>query len=146
MARRFTLSEAERLLPDVDRSIRRAIELKSEYEEAEGMLNALARRVTIAGGSLVNRGFVIERKTTRDRSAEGLRSAIERIQEIGCLIKDLDVGLVDFPTLFRGEEVYLCWKLGETGIGFWHGTQEGFSGRKAIDREFLENHRGDPPN
>jgi hypothetical protein len=58
-------------------------------------------------------------------------------------VKDLDIGLVDFPTTFNGVEVYLCWKLGEPGIEFWHGVEEGFRGRKPIDREFLENHRGD---
>ncbi len=56
-------------------------------------------------------------------------------------MKDLDIGLVDFPTLFQGEEVYLCWKLGEAGIRFWHGIDEGFRGRKPIDAEFLEHHQ-----
>ena len=57
---------------------------------------------------------------------------MEQVQSFGCLIKDLDVGLIDFPTLYRGEEVYLCWKLGEDGIEFWHGVSEGFRGRKKI--------------
>ena len=51
--------------------------------------------------------------------------------------------LVDFPTLFKGVEVYLCWKLGEPAIDFWHGIDEGFRGRKPIDKEFLDHHRGD---
>ena len=55
-------------------------------------------------------------------------------------IKDLEIGLIDFPTLFRGQEVYLCWKLGEDKIRFWHGIHEGFRGRKAIDQDFLDNH------
>ncbi len=71
---------------------------------------------------------------------------IERFQDAGCLVKDLEKGLVDFPTLFRGEEVYLCWKLGEESIQFWHGTHEGFAGRKPIDQAFLENHEGDAAN
>jgi len=50
---------------------------------------------------------------------------------------------VDFPTLLRGDEVYLCWRLGEPCIGFWHGVDEGFRGRKPVDRDFLDNHRGD---
>ena len=62
------------------------------------------------------------------------------------MVKDLDVGLIDFPTLYRGEEVYLCWKLGETGIQYWHGIDEGFRGRKKIDRDFLDNHKGESPN
>jgi hypothetical protein len=68
---------------------------------------------------------------------------VEEVQEMGCLVKDLDMGLVDFPTTFRGEEVYLCWKLGEEEIAFWHGVDEGFRGRKAIDRDFRAHHQGD---
>ena len=66
------------------------------------------------------------------------------MQAIGCVVKDLDIGLIDFPTEFRGEEVYLCWKLGEPRIEFWHGVEEGFRGRKAIDQDFRDHHRGDP--
>ena len=62
------------------------------------------------------------------------------------LVKDLDSGLIDFPTLFRGDEVYLCWKLGESGIGFWHKIEDGFPGRKPIDQDFKDNHRGEIPN
>ena len=98
------------------------------------------------GGVLVDREAVRQHKMRRDQNAERLKKAAEDIHELGCYIKDLDIGLVDFPTLFRGEEVYLCWKLGEPGIAFWHGTQEGFAGRKAIDQEFRESHRGDAAN
>ena len=79
----------------------------------------------------------------RDESLEKLKATVTRLQDMGALVKDLDKGLVDFPTLFRGEQVYLCWKMDEDKIGFWHGD-EGFSGRKPIDQDFLDNHRGDP--
>jgi hypothetical protein len=59
-------------------------------------------------------------------------------------VKDLDTGLVDFPTMYRGVEVCLCWKLGEGAIGYWHGVDEGFRGRKPIDQDFRDQHRGDP--
>ena len=68
---------------------------------------------------------------------------MEKLQDLGCLVKDLDIGLVDFPTLFRGQEVYLCWKVGEPSIEFWHGMNEGFGGRKAIDRDFCDHLEGD---
>jgi hypothetical protein len=74
-----------------------------------------------------------------------LRDRIEAVLETGCLVKDLDIGLVDFPTLFRGEEVYLCWKLGENAIAFWHSEDEGFQGRKPIDQDFIDHHKGDRP-
>jgi len=143
MSRRFTLQQAEELLPQIETGMREAISCKAEYEAAESALQATTQRVIMLGGVLVDRQSVYENKTRRDRSAERLKAAIEQIQEYGCLIKDLDIGLVDFPTLFRGEEVYLCWKLGEDGIRFWHGTREGFAGRKPIDQEFRNQHRGD---
>lgn len=95
------------------------------------------------GGALVDRERFSAHQTRRENSAMRLKESIEKIQSCGCVIKDLDIGLIDFPTLYRGDEVYLCWKLGETGIGFWHGMDEGFRGRKEIDRDFLENHKGE---
>ena len=146
MARRFTLLEAESLLPEIEEALRDAISLKADYQLAERELQSINQRVIMLGGVLINREEVHHFKETRDRSASGLKAAIEKIQESGCIIKDLDIGLVDFTTLFRGEEVYLCWKLGEPGIRFWHGIHEGFAGRKPIDDEFRALHRGDAAN
>jgi len=146
MARRFTLQQAEVALPEVEKEIRRAISLKSEYTEAASGLDAVSRRIMLSGGALVDREQLMALKSRRDTSAARLKEAVEAIQQIGCLVKDLDVGLIDFPTLFRGKEVYLCWKLGEAGIRFWHGVDEGFRGRKRIDQDFLDNHQGDASN
>jgi len=141
--KRFTLIEAERLLPEIETIIREAVSLKSQYQEAEQALHSFAQRIAMQGGVVVDRAAVLQNRAQRDRHGEGLKAAIEKIQEYGCVIKDLDIGLVDFPTLFRGQEVYLCWKMGESGIAYWHGVDEGFAGRKAIDRDFLDNHQGD---
>jgi hypothetical protein len=92
---------------------------------------------------LVDRDHAVDAKRRRDAVASKLRAVIEEVQDFGCVVKDLDTGLVDFPTLLRGVEVYLCWKLGEAKIAFWHGVDEGFRGRKAIDQDFLDHHRGD---
>ena len=146
MARRFTLEEAESLLPEIQEAMRAAVSLKSEYEEAESSIQSITQRVIMLGGVLVDRKAIYQNRLRRDNSAELLKAAVEKIQQAGCVIKDLDLGLVDFPTLFRGEEVYLCWKLGESGIGFWHGIHEGFAGRKPIDQDFREHHRGDAAN
>jgi len=146
MSRRFTLETAERLLPEIESRLREAIAFKAAFDEAQSELQAVAQRVMMLGGVLVDREKTHQNKVRRDQCAENLKNVIQNIQEFGCLIKDLDTGLVDFPTLFRGEEVYLCWKLGEPGIGFWHGTHEGFAGRKPIDKEFRETHRGDAAN
>ena len=143
MPKRFTLDEAQRLLPEVERLLRSAIDAKGIYQEAEGAIQAMNERIMMLGGVMVDRERAMEAKTRREEAAATLRNAIERVQEIGCLVKDLDIGLVDFPTLFRGTEVYLCWKLGEPGIDYWHGVDEGFRGRKAINQDFLDHHQGD---
>jgi len=57
---------------------------------------------------------------------------IYRIESLGCIVKDIDLGLVDFPSMLDDEPIYLCWKLGESKVGYWHGTDEGFSSRKAL--------------
>jgi len=143
MARHFTLWEAERLLPQIQEWMRGAVALKSQYDEAEHAIQKLAERITLMGGVVVDREQAAENKVRRENLGRELRRLLELFQETGCLVKDLEKGLVDFPTSFRGEEVYLCWKLDEPSIRFWHGVHEGFAGRKAIDQEFLDNHEGE---
>jgi len=143
MPKRFTHAEAQRLLPEVGRLLRDALHAKREYQEAERGIQEINERVMMMGGVVVDRDRALTARSRRDASSAMLKSAVEGVQEMGCLIKDLDIGLVDFPTLFRGVEVYLCWKLGEKAIEYWHGVDEGFRGRKPIDRDFLENHTGE---
>jgi hypothetical protein len=143
MPKRFTLAEAQSLIPSVDPVLRKAIELKSHYAEAEQEMESYSQRIQMMGGLVVNREQALEVRRRRDTASTGLREAIQEVEEFGCVLKDLDVGLIDFPTLFRGREVYLCWKLGEAAIAFWHGTDEGFAGRKAIDQDFRDHHKGD---
>ena len=140
------MQQAEKVLPDVASAIRAAISLKAEYERMETEMQSFSQRVAVMGGVRVDRGQMMEQKNCREETALAFKQAIERVNEFGCLVKDLDIGLIDFPTLFEGEEVYLCWKLGEAGIQFWHGVHEGFRGRKPIDSGFLEHHRGELPN
>jgi len=143
MPRHFTLTEAERMLPDVDRALRDAVFHKAEYQAAEETLNATMQGIRMAGGSRVAPGPILATRALRDASVGALREVLEKIDQMGVLVKDLDIGLIDFLTRYQGREVCLCWKLGEERIRFWHGMDEGFAGRKAIDDEFLENHRGD---
>lgn len=143
MARYFTLSEAQRLIPDVERALRDALFHKAEYQSAEEEINGNLRRIQAAGGSRVNPAPILALRARRDTSAAALKEAFEKVEEIGAHVKDLDIGLIDFMTRYQDREVCLCWKLGEDTIGFWHGPEEGFRGRKPIDQEFLENHRGD---
>ena len=143
MPRHFTLTEAERMLPEVDRALRDALFHKAQYQDAERELNATMERIRMAGGSRVNPTPILAMRASRDGSAGKLREVFEKIEQMAVLVKDLDIGLIDFLAHYQGREVCLCWKLGEEHIRFWHGTDEGFAGRKPIDGEFLENHRGD---
>jgi hypothetical protein len=143
MARRFTLWEAERILPQIREWTREAVAVKAHYSAADRVVQALVARITMMGGIVVDREGAAEDKERRDAAKRQLRSLLENFEQAGVEVKDLDTGLVDFPTLFRGEEVYLCWKLDEASIQFWHGTQEGFAGRKAIDQDFLDHHGGE---
>jgi len=119
------------------------VQAKDRYQQAEGALQELSQRIMMMGGITVDTAAAEAWKHQRDSCEQSLRNLVERLEEAGCVVKDLDVGLIDFPTLFRGEEVYLCWKLDEADIEFWHGVHEGFAGRRPIDRQFIENHRGD---
>ena len=146
MARYFTLQQAEGLLPEVESAIREAISFKAKHEQAEEDLRVMMQRVMMLGGVDLDQRAFLEQRERRDTSMQRLKETIDQIHELGCLVKDLDQGLVDFPTLFQDEEVYLCWKLGESGIGFWHKVADGFRGRQPIDAVFIDNHRGEIPN
>jgi hypothetical protein len=143
MQRYFTVAEAERLLPEVERALRDILFHKSEYQSAEQELARQTQRIRIAGGSRVNPAPFLALRSRKETSAAALKAAVQQVHELGAQLKDADIGLIDFLSLYHGREVCLCWKLGEDRIRFWHGLEEGFRGRKPIDDEFLRNHRGE---
>ena len=143
MPRFFTLLEAEALLPSIEGYLRRLLLLKNEHEQASAQINVISQRIMLAGGMVPPRDHVLELKKQKESAARGLKETVEAIHETGCQLKDVEIGLIDFPTLYRGNEVYLCWKLGEEGISYWHPIEDGYRGRRAIDSEFLSNHRGE---
>jgi hypothetical protein len=138
--RLFTLLEAESLLPQIEGLLRTLIQLKQDHEAADGELNRINQRIALSGGMIPPRKEIQQIRARREACARGLKMALEKLQEIGCELKDIEIGLIDFPTLYRGKEVYLCWKLGESAIGFWHNIEDGYRGRQPIDSEFLANH------
>ena len=142
MPRYFTLAEARALLPSVGRMIREAVQAKSRYQEAEQYLHNLGQRILMQGGMSVDTTVAESWKAQRDSNAHTLKNSLEKVEEAGVVVKDLDIGLLDFPTLYRGEEVYLCWRMDEADIAYWHGVHEGFAGRREIDAEFEDTHRG----
>ena len=130
-------------MPEVERALREALLHKAEAEKAHRELEEASDRIRMAGGSRVNPTRMLGLRARRDASASALQGALEHVEETGALVKDLDIGLIDFMARFEERDVCLCWKLGETGIHFWHGAEEGFGGRKPIDDVFRDGHSGD---
>jgi len=131
--RHFTLTEAERTRVEVEPILIEAMEGRRALAEVEENLGAIARRIGMLGGSLVSQTEVGELRTRYNEIGTKLQNALETIQATGCLVKDLEMGLLDFPAILNDEEVLLCWKLGEDRIRFYHGLNEGFAGRKPLD-------------
>lgn len=142
MVRHFTLEQAQALLPEVRLHLETAVAARSALVEAQEDLQRErggGREVGLREGG---DGAVLRERVLR--SAEALRDALGNIEELGIQVKDLDVGLLDFPSLYKGREVLLCWRMGEPGIGHWHDVEGGFRGRRRVDRDFLDHHAGDP--
>lgn len=132
----FTLHEAEDLIPSLERWLPEAIDAKKQAVEANGELQKIAGRIQFLGGMELDPARVGRYKRSKEHAVRKLQDAMDQIEESGCIVKDLDVGLVDFPAMLGEEQVLLCWKLGEQRIEYWHRVEEGFAGRKPIDDEF----------
>ena len=130
----FTLEEANSLLPVLESLLQRAIDTKLSVAVLDQEFQDLSRRIFLMGGIRINVTVWGQRKTLREEAIQQIKDCVNEIQATGVQVKDLDLGLLDFPTLVDGEIVLLCWKLGEPhNIAHWHGTQEGFAERKSID-------------
>jgi hypothetical protein len=118
----YTVGEAEALLPWLGEVLPRI---------------RAARQVVLAGAQRIRRtahGNGAAGKPAqayRDARAE-LRRDVEAVTERGIVLRDPETGLVDFPTTREGREVFLCWRLGEDRVAFWHGPEAGFSGRRPL--------------
>lgn len=129
----FTLTEAERIRRELEPVLIEAIEARRKLGPLDDELGAIAARIQWMGGMLVPYEETARVRFDHDRLAVTLRSALETIHATGCVVKDLDLGLLDFPAIINNEEVYLCWRLGEERIRFWHRQDEGFTSRKPIE-------------
>jgi len=73
------------------------------------------------------------------KTMERLEKEIQTLEDLGCVLKDMTTGLIDFPAVRLGMRVWLCWRLGEERVMFWHGLHEGFAGRKPVnEKEFYD--------
>jgi hypothetical protein len=127
MARLFTLEEANALVPrlrEILADLRQAFEA---LEGAEGEVAGLRWRTRGNGHNLPDGPFA-----RRQAARATVQQQLGRVQELGCELKDPRLGLVDFPSRFEGREVYLCWKMDEPEVAYWHPQDEGFASRKPL--------------
>ena len=127
----FTVESANAALPLVRAVVEDVVELSHEILERRERLTSLRsdRRGNVRD-VYADEVLVVERQLDADR--DKLYEFAEELLAIGVELKDVTVGLVDFPSLRDGRTVYLCWKLGETEVRHWHELDSGFSGRKPI--------------
>jgi hypothetical protein len=140
-SRTFTLEEAQSLLAVLESLLRTAIDNKKVIEGFEGEMQSLSQRIFVNGGTHVDVVSLARRKAERVKAEQRAKDALAEIDSIGVQVKDLDIGLLDFPCEVEGQIVLLCWKLGESGITHWHGADEGFAGRKTIDERIARSRK-----
>ncbi len=129
----FSLRDAERLRVELEPVLIDAIEARRKLSEIDDELGKLADRVQQSGGMMIAHDKAARQRLEHNRLGGVIRDALEKIHSTGCVVKDLETGLLDFPARINGEPVYLCWRLGEDRIRFYHAQDEGFAGRKPLD-------------
>lgn len=139
MERTFKLDEANMLLPVLEALLKRAMDGKELIEVVDQELQNLAHKIFLCGGLLLDIVAVAQRKAEREKALQRIKDAVSEIHSTGVQVKDLDIGLLDFPCVVNGETVLLCWKYGEGHkVRHWHGMTEGYAGRKPIETLQLE--------
>ncbi len=120
----FTVEEANALLPKLQELLDDLALHRDALREKAPHLESILRAAGANGGSSGGSEYVVE--------AYNLYLAIERIRELGVLLKDLDMGLLDFPHERDGRVVFLCWHPPEERIGYWHEIEAGYAGRQSL--------------
>ena len=122
----FTIDEAEELLPNVERILRRTIKLNKALD----LLSSI--EIEVYDDDYDNLRRITKLNKHFHKLSYEFYANIEKIEDIGCIIKDLEIGIIDFYSEFEGGEIFLCWKLGEKKIKFWHEVDSGYEGRRPI--------------
>jgi hypothetical protein len=119
----YTREEAQALLPRVRQWLKRLNELRAELEKFDKRLTSLMGPGHDVGGDLVNKWI---------RALSDMQAVLMEFQEREIQIKDLERGLIDFPAIIGGKEVFLCWEQDEDDIEFWHDLDAGYAGREHL--------------
>ena len=130
----FSVDEANRLLPQVKSLIEQLQGLHASILKTDHELTRLSEQLAAGNGYPIQEiKKEIERLTQHQLDlVQAFESAVKQLEEIGCHLKDLNQGLVDFYAVREGELVFLCWRFGEDRIGFWHRVEDGFPGRRPL--------------
>src|SRR6476660_3280894 len=128
----FTPAEANSALTEVRPVAERLVAVRKRMRELERTQRDLVTAIGGTGGGYAA-GDLNEAQTELVGLADAAVACVDKLDELGVQIKDLDAGLLDFPALREGEEVELCWQVGEAGVEYWHRVGEGYAGRKPID-------------
>jgi len=131
LQRIFTPDEANAALTELRPLIEEMVAAKRALDEAQERAEEVSTRISGNGGGLPP-AELAEVHDLVSRRATALARALEQIQSLGVVVKDLDSGLVDFPSVRDGEDVLLCWQLGEDEVAFWHRYEDGYAGRRPI--------------
>jgi hypothetical protein len=122
--RHYTVEEANALLPSVKPVLRRLRDAKDELTDTEAH-EALSEAAPGNGGGDPGRKV--------GEAFLEVRGLLGTLEEAGIVVRDIDRGLIDFPAIRDGEEVYLCWELGEDSVEYWHDLESGYGGRRQLD-------------
>jgi hypothetical protein len=134
----FTLEEANELVPALELEFGGVARMRDELRAlVEALGGADASVDVLQHGAAPPPGHETEAARLR-AVADEIAAAVQRVTSMGCLVKDLDLGLVDFYAMMGDEPVLLCWQFGEPQISHWHGVEEGFAGRKPIEGVQIE--------
>jgi hypothetical protein len=125
MFKLFTPRDANKILPDIKRRFNSILIQKNQIAKLQQELQRLIE-------SDSSYEPFIKKKQTLNVALSNLYKAIEQLENTGVIIKSLDEGLLDFPSMRFDDEVWLCWRDGEPEIKFWHSKQEGFMERKPL--------------
>jgi hypothetical protein len=131
LQRIFTPDEANAALPELRPLVEEMVAAKGAFDEAQERAEEVSARISGNGGGLPP-AHLAEVQELVSLRATDLAEALERVQSLGVIVKDLDAGLVDFPSVRDGEDVLLCWQLGEDEVAFWHRYEDGYAGRRPI--------------
>ena len=131
MPRRFSREEADALLPEIAPRLLQLRDLKRQNDETRSAVNDLQSTLKANGHGLDIEMSRLSR-ALQSSSAE-INALIERVTRLGVEVKDLEMGLIDFRGERDGREIYLCWKLGEEHVAFWHELNTGYSSRQPLD-------------